>query len=493
VRYLVALVILLAGTAAGLLAYQHLTAGPSVDLPVPARLELAANGASLGPGVWMNSSSVMLSAHPSGALIAGADFEVRPAGERFSGTPTATFSNTRQVALNCRPNTSCASPSPGVPAVHVQLRNGVYHWQVRLHNKDGISPWRVYPGVIRVDTQPPAPPLVSSPTDPNPARTYHSSTLRFGWQGEDDLSGVAGYSYRLDTSATAQPPPTMRTVAGSVTLAGLDTGAYYFHIRALDRAGNWGRAATFPVRIDVTPPGLTHVRFNEFQFNPEFSPLHVTFGVSRPASTVRVGVYRQKDGAAVRLFQLGKLSKGQKASIWWNGKDAIGQTAGPGTYKVYIRAIDRWGHSSLTGWSDFAVNYRRIVVSLGQQRLFAYDGDRVVRQTLVTTGNRALPTPKGTYAVMGHFHPFTFHSPWPKSSPFYYPPSKVAYALLFREGGYFIHDAPWRSAFGPGTNAAVGTPGQNFTGTHGCVNTPPDMAAWLYQWAPDGTVVQVVN
>jgi lipoprotein-anchoring transpeptidase ErfK/SrfK len=94
---------------------------------------------------------------------------------------------------------------------------------------------------------------------------------------------------------------------------------------------------------------------------------------------------------------------------------------------------------------------------------------------------------------MARLHPFTFISPWPKSSPYYYKPSKVQYAMLFREGGYYIHDAPWRSAFGPGTNAQLGTPGTNYTGTHGCINVPADVAKKLFFWAPVGTVVQVVG
>jgi lipoprotein-anchoring transpeptidase ErfK/SrfK len=35
-------------------------------------------------------------------------------------------------------------------------------------------------------------------------------------------------------------------------------------------------------------------------------------------------------------------------------------------------------------------------------------------------------------------------------------------------------------------------PGQNYTGTHGCVDVPAPVAAWLYAWAPVGTIGQVV-
>jgi lipoprotein-anchoring transpeptidase ErfK/SrfK len=187
------------------------------------------------------------------------------------------------------------------------------------------------------------------------------------------------------------------------------------------------------------------------------------------------------------------IAKGHAASVAWDGTDTWGRPVGAGMYQVYIRATDQYGHSTVQGWNDFAVNYQRILISLSQQKLWAYDGNQLFLSALVTTGNRALPTPTGVFHILGKFHPFTFRSPWPKSSPFYYPPSPTQWAMLFREGGYFIHDAPWRSAFGPGTNAQLGTPGQNYTGTHGCVNVPNDVARRLFAWAQIGTAVQIVN
>jgi lipoprotein-anchoring transpeptidase ErfK/SrfK len=333
---------------------------------------------------------------------------------------------------------------------------------------------------------------ITSSTNPIPTKTYHNSTVQFSWQGADAGSGIAGYSYRLDTDPKGQARAEVRTNGTNVTLNGLSTGTYYFHVRALDRVGNWGSSSTFPVRIDVTPPGLSDVTFSRFQLDPQFDNLSVSFAVTRAAHTVRVGVYRQNTGTLVRLYTLSGLRKGQKADVAWDGKNTAGQYAPAGLYSVYIRAIDKYGHSKVTGWNDFALDYKRVLVSLSQQKLWAYDGNKVVLTSLVTTGNRALPTPTGTYHIMAKLHPFTFHSPWPKSSPFYYAPSKVAYAMLFREGGYFIHDAPWRTAFGPGTNSQLGTPGSNYTGTHGCVNVPANVARELFSWTQIGTVVQVV-
>jgi lipoprotein-anchoring transpeptidase ErfK/SrfK len=475
-RFLAILLVVLAGAGTGALAYTDLTTGPPVVLAAPSDPQVAAIGTSFLPNGWTNSPSLSFQAVAPAGTTAGLDVEIRSQGRPFTGTPTAT-------------STSLSAH----PTVSVRLPDGRYHWQMRLHGAQGVSAWVTRTSTFSIDTAAPAVSAITSPTNPDHSRTYHSSTAQFAWQAADTGSGIAGYSYRLDSSPQGSARTELRTTASSVTLAGLTTGHWYFHVRALDKAGNWGPGQTYPIKIDVTPPGLAHVRFNAFQFDPLFDSLSVSFAVTRPATSIHVGVYRQSDNALVRLYKLDGLSKGQNTTVWWNGKDSAGRPVAAGPYALYIRAIDQYGHSSLTGWRDFIVDYRRIVISLSQQRLTAYDGSRVVLTSLVTTGNRELPTPAGTYHVMAKFHPYTFISPWKKGSPYYYPPSKVVWALYFREGGYFIHDAPWRTAFGPGTNSVIGTPGQNYTGTHGCVNVPSSAMQTLYAWARIGTVVQVVG
>jgi len=100
----------------------------------------------------------------------------------------------------------------------------------------------------------------------------------------------------------------------------------------------------------------------------------------------------------------------------------------------------------------------------------------------------------GIFHVEAKIPNMVFHSPWPKGSPLYYPPSPTNYAMLYNaNGGYFIHDSPWRSNYGPGSNSVAGTPGGNFTGTHGCTNVPLSAMTEFYSWTDVGTLVQVVN
>lgn len=124
-----------------------------------------------------------------------------------------------------------------------------------------------------------------------------------------------------------------------------------------------------------------------------------------------------------------------------------------------------------------------IVVSLGRQALTAYQDGTAVLTTLVATGRPALPTPPGVYHIFARYAPYQMISPWPRSSPYWYPNSWTNFAMEFAGGGYFIHDAPWRSWYGPGSNI--------YNGTHGCVNVPYSPMAFLWNWSPIGTTVIV--
>jgi hypothetical protein len=97
----------------------------------------------------------------------------------------------------------------------------------------------------------------------------NNSAITANWTAADDtLSGIAGYSVLWDTDNTTVPSPIKNTDnVTTITSQALptlpdSTDNYTFHIRAVDRAGNWGEAVHLgPFRIDTTiptgPSGLT--------------------------------------------------------------------------------------------------------------------------------------------------------------------------------------------------------------------------------------------
>jgi lipoprotein-anchoring transpeptidase ErfK/SrfK len=129
-----------------------------------------------------------------------------------------------------------------------------------------------------------------------------------------------------------------------------------------------------------------------------------------------------------------------------------------------------------------------ILVSLSKQRLLACDGTATAYSAPVTSGRPGMETPTGTTTVSFKQTPWMMKpdSSCKQGDPCWYQATQVNYVMLFRSGGYFLHDWPPQEGypFGPGTQAAR-------FGSHGCVHVPVGVMAQLYGWAPVGTTVVV--
>jgi L,D-transpeptidase-like protein len=133
-----------------------------------------------------------------------------------------------------------------------------------------------------------------------------------------------------------------------------------------------------------------------------------------------------------------------------------------------------------------------IVVSLVEQALRLYQDGKLVKAFLITSGQFAKPSPPGFWHIFLRQSPTVFKSSEPKGSAFWYPDTKINYAMEYHDNGYFFHDSWWRYYYGPGTNFPHYDPGgEEFagTGSHGCINMRQDQAAWLYANTGYGTAV----
>lgn len=112
-------------------------------------------------------------------------------------------------------------------------------------------------------------------------------------------------------------------------------------------------------------------------------------------------------------------------------------------------------------------------ISLARQTLVAYEGERPVYATLVSTGADGAGDPKTTRStVRGQFRIHTKHVTARMDSDDAddaYDHRDVPWVAYFSEG-YALHAAYWHDAFG--------TPK-----SHGCVNLSPADARWLFQWS----------
>ncbi len=110
---------------------------------------------------------------------------------------------------------------------------------------------------VSIDAAPPSPPT-SIAGDRPPSTWTNDATAAMSWSGAaDTASGVMGYSYAWSTAADTTPDMVMdSTVPSAATTIPGDGSAWYFHVRAVDNAGNWGATAhKGPFYLDTTAPG----------------------------------------------------------------------------------------------------------------------------------------------------------------------------------------------------------------------------------------------
>jgi hypothetical protein len=131
----------------------------------------------------------------------------------------------------------------GVWCFHVRAHDNVGNWSETAHH------------CAHVDTENPGTPSVSSGTHPDGDVWYNADDVTLSWTEPGDTgSGVGGYSYTLDHNAATSPDETLDTYYNSRSYTDLTDGEWYFHVRAVDNAGNLGSADHYRVRIDTANP-----------------------------------------------------------------------------------------------------------------------------------------------------------------------------------------------------------------------------------------------
>jgi hypothetical protein len=105
-------------------------------------------------------------------------------------------------------------------------------------------------------------------------------------------------------------------------------------------------------------------------------------------------------------------------------------------------------------------------IDLGEQTLVAYEGDRPVFATLISTGRADRPTPPGLTRVYAK----EVHAPMHGDRPDPYFVDEVPFVQYFR-AGMALHGTFWHDRFGRRTS-------------HGCVNLSMTDATFLFDWAP---------
>ena len=151
-----------------------------------------------------------------------------------------------------------------------------------------------------------------------------------------------------------------------------------------------------------------------------------------------------------------------KTSLSYGFKAPVNQLADSGQEKV----LGTTTADGVEKWID---------VSLDEQKLRAWEGDKLVMEFPISSGKWA-PTPKGTFNIWYKTRSQVMSGGSKDLGTYYYLPN-VPHNMFFTQG-FAIHGAYWHNNFGQPMS-------------HGCVNAPLAAVAQLFEWAgpvlPEGT------
>lgn len=142
------------------------------------------------------------------------------------------------------------------------LADGTWYAHVRALDFAGNASSDVVSGPYLIDTIKPTATTATSAQATSGSWTPNSA-VTFNWPVPVDISGISGYAVALDQAPVTLPPATNSTTFTSWTYSGLADGTYYFHLRPVDKAGNWAdQASHFTLLVDSTAPPMPTVASN---------------------------------------------------------------------------------------------------------------------------------------------------------------------------------------------------------------------------------------
>ncbi|WP_344136373.1 hypothetical protein [Luedemannella flava] len=228
-----------------------------------------------------------------------------------------------------------ATRTDGVWYLHVAAQNAAGTWGTPAHFK------------FTVDTAAPSQPAVVSSTHLDPSQWYSTSAFAATLTATDSGSGLNGYAVVIDQSPGTLAGNIVTQTTANVTASGLADGAYWLHVAAQDKAGNWSTTQHFAFNIDTTKPSAPSALTSLTHPSPTqlYPSRQVTVSWNPPADTSGVTQYavivdKDPDTMPPSLAT-------QTTTTYTTTVDA------DGVWWVHIRTGDAAGN-----WSDTAAHLR---------------------------------------------------------------------------------------------------------------------------------------
>jgi len=225
------------------------------------------------------------------------------------------------------------------------------------------------------------------------------------------------------------------------------------------RTGEYIRAA------DVSEVKVTNFQGMEFSEQPQYPIAWIVSNIrpsprpGMPAPSSGVRLYRKE---VVQIFATLRIG----AWDWY--------LLGPNQW-VEQRAVSRLNLNP----PPEGVSGRWIQVDLFEQTLAAYEDNRLVYATLVSSGLDEWPTRPGLFHIYARLYADRMRGSYRADGSDYYFLEAVPWVMYY-DGARALHGEYWHDGLG-------------FPRSHGCVNLAPLDARWLYNWTEQGTPVWVYD
>lgn len=275
-----------------------------------------------------------------------------------------------------------------------------------------------------------------------------------------------------------EPPAFLSTQSALVKPYGVDSGLHFSAHAGRTATGSgfallevfsWaGRVMGMTTGFDLIPLDRTSV----VRQSP-FRGVEIGADEGLPVGMVRGHLLRRSVLDGARLVPAGEYR--YREWIKLAGEAGGGETAvRPTTDGGWVAVNGLRLVLPRTSFPSFATGQRKWMdVSIREQTLVAYEGQRPVYVTLVSTGRGGLGDPekvdatvRGTFMVHSKHLTATMNGSEDRADS--YALEDVPFVQYFH-GGYALHGAYWHDEFGK-------------VRSHGCINLAPSDAAWLFEW-----------
>lgn len=160
------------------------------------------------------------------------------------------------------------------------------------------------------------------------------------------------------------------------------------------------------------------------------------------------------------FVQIYDMTVGDEDWLWYDIGD------GRWVRQTYFSIVDVNPRPEGVGENEFWTE-----VDLYEQTFAAYEGDRMVYATLISSGLNRWPTREGLFQVWDRFYEYKMSGA--EGQVDYYFLEDIPYIMYFDVTiGAALHGTYWHDRFG-------------FKHSHGCVNMPIKDAEWTFNWSAD--------